>query len=97
MLQNNAGIYFRNDSMKDPIDALELKEYCKLVTECWKRSALVGCFQGVPTLHPIYKKFSPGQRLHNRVVEPWFVQKNNWFQCLKGKKVLVISPFASSM
>ena len=97
MLQNNAGIYFRKDSLDDPKDAVELKEYCSLVTECWKQSALVGCFQGVPALHPIYRRFSPGQRLHNRVVEPWFIEQNNWLQTLQGKRVLIISPFVDSM
>lgn len=97
MLQNNAGIYFRNDSLHNSKDALELKEYCQLVTECWKRSAIVGCFQGASALYPIYHRFSPGQRLHNRVVEPWFIEKNNWFQTLQGKKVLIISPFVDSM
>lgn len=59
MLQNNAGIYFRDDSLSSVEDRNELKEYCQLVTECWKKSALVACFPNVSSLTPIYRSFSP--------------------------------------
>ena len=98
MLEHIAGIYFRDNSLKEKGDTDDLREYCKLVTDCWKQSTLIGCFPNVPIMNPIYSLSKPIQRVHNRVVEPWFIQSSHtWLSQLSGKKVLVVNAFTDDM
>lgn len=95
-LQNNAGIYFRDDQLKHKEDVADLRHYCDTVYECYRKAALCACFPGVHSLVPTYNKFSPTQRLHNRVVEPFLMDTSlkSWTDHLEGKRVLIINPFA---
>ena len=95
-LQNNAGIYFRNESLNNKEDVQDLRLYCDIVYECYRKAALCACFSNVPSLIPTYNKFSPTQRLHNRVVEPFLIDSSitHWTEKLDNKRVLIINPFA---
>ena len=99
MLQNNAGIYFRTEKLSDPKDRAELQQYTQLFINSLTTSRFVGCFANYPIMNQmVYNRLRPEQKLHNRILEPFYLNSTNtWLDQLKGKKVLLVSPFAKDM
>lgn len=99
MLQNNAGIYFRTEKLTDAKDRTELQQYTQLFINSLTTSKFVGCFTNYPIMNQmVYNRLRPEQKLHSRILEPFYLNSTNtWLEQLRGKKVLLISPFAKDM
>lgn len=86
LLTNNAGFF--------PATEESLEKFCSLMLEDLKQLDILGsCWESermVDNLYPQARKV----RLH--LLEPWF-STNPWTRILKGKRVLVVHPFAKSI
>ena len=89
MLQNNAGVYGNS-----------IKDFCREYLEGIKCSDIhvYWAMEGIKLAqNKLFSKYCPNATIvDSRTVEPFYF-KDSWANGLKGKKVLVISPFAESI
>ena len=85
-IKNGAGVF--------PCDKEHLLEYDHLVRERFSQCDLLG-ISGIHMEDYFYRLLCPkAETIQYEAFEPL---RGNWIQCLKGKKVLVISPFAEDI
>lgn len=94
-----AGIYFRTDDLSNPKDVEDLITFCQYQLDCYKISDLCACFFDQDIMKPIYSFIESSfqtQLIEYNIIEPYYL-KDPWMKLLKGKNVLVISPFADTI
>jgi hypothetical protein len=96
-LENNAGIRINNnDSLKKYVEKLiESYEHCTAIAE-WDTSGKVFSHTGQGQ-HLITSKTPRIPKINALSLEPYyFKEQDSWMGALKGKKILVVHPFAST-
>ena len=89
LIQSHDGIYCNNDE--------DIIKYIQYYTNAIKNSDFLASFPNLYVREQNYfiDKYSL-KTLHNRVLEPFHIEKDPWSLYLSGKKVLVINPFVES-
>lgn len=91
-LSNNAGIYTSNDT-----DAIR---FCELYARSFEESTAVAIWETFRGNAQLILKPSNKPSIHTRTLEPFYTCSANmipWSHFLKGKKVLIVSPFVDSI
>ena len=86
-MHTNAGFF--------PPTHTEIEKFCQLMLEDLKSLGILGSWQR----KEVYlEKYTPNNliRVNREYINPFFANKP-WTHCLKGKKILVIHPFAHSI
>ena len=88
-LCSNAG-YFESD-------ATRIDEFVNLYMNAFKATDVLGCWFTIGEDY-LLKKYNPGAKLVQlQSYEPYYFPDNPWSESLKGKSVLVVSPFVESI
>lgn len=77
-----------------PVSPENLTRFCEMMHEDTKQLDLLGCWDQHESLFET--QLEGVQRVHLRLLEP-FWSKNPWTLSLKGKKLLVVHPFAEEI
>lgn len=85
-LKNNAGVY--------PLDELSVRNYIYEATNAAKNIDILCAGGWVPNVEELYRWYSPHAVLVSSEMMNPFLNGLAWTRALRGKKVLVIHPFA---
>lgn len=91
-LSNNAGIYTSNDT--------DVIRFCELYARSFEESTAVAIWETFRGNAQLILKPSNKPSIHTRTLEPFYACSANmipWSHFLKGKKVLIVSPFVDSI
>lgn len=88
-LQTNAGVF--------PHLEESLIKFTKIYLEASKKLDVLACWQNAEKWLYKYKILQTNNKIDYNILEYAYRLKNPWTSALKGKKVLVISPFAEEM
>jgi len=88
-ISNNAGVF--------PDDHNALDRFSEIYLDCIRSIDVLGVWKFIRKENEIIKKYCPNAKLVDPAgLEPYYHQ-NPWSSSLKGKKILVVSPFAQSI
>lgn len=91
-LSNNAGVYTSNDE--------EAISFCEIYAKSFEGSTAVAIWESIVGRSQYILKPQNIPSIHTRSLEPFYICSENmipWSHFLKGKKVLIVSPFVDSI
>lgn len=76
-----------------------MNDFISIVHKANKEATYMACFPSfIDKLQSAYSLVEDDRRLHNRVLEPFYLDSNEtWLNSLRGKKVLIVSPFVDDI
>lgn len=104
-LDKVAGIYFRTPNLSHPKDRKDVITYSNIFAKYINEASYIACFPNynsfpeyADVMKVSYSRLPAKQRVHNRILEPFYLEsQETWLNSLKGKRVLIVSPFVDEI